>query len=110
MRRSISAALGPKNVALAAEIADGWLPIFFSPYRFREIHGPSLEGAREGFEVAPLCLVVVGDDVQQCRDMLKTVALYIGGMGARGQELLHSLTQRASRRRRRRSRICTSPG
>ena len=35
------AALGPKNVALAAEIADGWLPIFFSPYRFREIHGPS---------------------------------------------------------------------
>ncbi len=37
------AALGPKNVALAVEIADGWLPIFFSPYRFREIHGPSLE-------------------------------------------------------------------
>src|SRR5215211_7649080 len=36
------AALGPKNVALAVEVADGWLPIFFSPYRFREIHGPSL--------------------------------------------------------------------
>ena len=42
------AAIGPKNVALAAEIADGWLPIFFSPYRFREIHGPSLEGAPDG--------------------------------------------------------------
>ena len=89
------AALGPKNVALAAEIADGWLPIFFSPYRFREIHGPSLEGAREGFEVAPLCLVVVGDDVQQCRDMLKPMlALYIGGMGARGKNFYNSLTQR----------------
>ena len=42
------AALGPKNVALAAEIADGWLPIFFSPYRFREVHGPSLADAPRG--------------------------------------------------------------
>ncbi len=40
------AAIGPKNVALAAEIADGWLPIFFSPERFAEAHGPMLE---EGF-------------------------------------------------------------
>jgi F420-dependent oxidoreductase-like protein len=89
------AALGPKNVALAVEIADGWLPIFFSPYRFREIHGPSLEGVSEDFEIAPLCPVLVDDDVQMCRDMLKPMlALYIGGMGARGKNFYNSLTQR----------------
>ena len=89
------AALGPKNVALAVEIADGWLPIFFSPYRFREIHGPSLAGAREGFEIAALCPVVVDDDAQACRDMLKPMlALYVGGMGARGQNFYNRLTHR----------------
>ncbi len=89
------AALGPKNVALAVEIADGWLPIFFSPYRVREIHGPSLAGAADGFEIAPLCPVLVDDDVQACRDMLKPMlALYIGGMGARGKNFYNSLTQR----------------
>jgi len=89
------AALGPKNVALAAEIADGWLPIFFSPSRFREVHGPSLADAPEGFEVAPLCPVLVDDDVQGCRNMLKPMlALYVGGMGARGKNFYNSLTQR----------------
>ena len=89
------AALGPKNVALAVEIADGWLPIFFSPYRFREIHGPSLENAPEDFQIAPLCPVLVDDDVQACRDMMKpTLALYIGGMGARGKNFYNSLAQR----------------
>ncbi len=89
------AALGPKNVALAVEIADGWLPIFFSPYRFREIHGPSLEGAPEDFQIAPMCPVLVGDDVQQCRDMLKPMlALYVGGMGARGKNFYNTLAGR----------------
>src|SRR6187551_2072916 len=89
------AALGPKNVALAVEIADGWLPIFFSPHRFHEIHGPSLEGAPEGFDIAALCPVLVDDDVQMCRDMLKPMlALYVGGMGARGKNFYNSLTQR----------------
>jgi len=89
------AALGPKNVALAAEIADGWLPIFFSPFRFREIHGPSLADAPDNFQIAPLCPVLVGDDVQQCRDMLKPMlVLYIGGMGARGKNFYNALTQR----------------
>src|ERR671914_239539 len=89
------AALGPKNVALAAEIADGWLPIFFSPRRFREVHGPSLVDAPDGFDVAPFCLVVVDDDVQGCRDILKPMlALYIGGMGARGTNFYNTLTQR----------------
>jgi F420-dependent oxidoreductase-like protein len=89
------AALGPKNVALAAEIADGWLPIFFSPYRFRAIHGPSLAAAPAGFEIAALCPVLVDDDVEMCRNMLKPMlALYIGGMGARGTNFYNSLTQR----------------
>ena len=78
------AALGPKNVALAAEIADGWIPIFFSPERFTEVFGPSLNGVREGFDVAPTVQVVVDSDVQASRDALKPLlALYIGGMGAR---------------------------
>ncbi|MBA3787233.1 MAG: LLM class F420-dependent oxidoreductase [Actinobacteria bacterium] len=89
------AAIGPKNVALAAEIADGWLPIFFSPQRFREVHGPSLESAPDGFDVAPLCPVVVDDDVQMCRDLLKPMlALYVGGMGARSKNFYNTLAQR----------------
>ena len=98
LRREIPiylAALGPRNVALAAEIADGWLPIFFSPYRFREVHGPALADAADDFRIAPLCPVLIGDDVQQCRDMLKPMlALYIGGMGAKGKNFYNSLTQR----------------
>jgi F420-dependent oxidoreductase-like protein len=98
LRREIPiflAALGPKNVALAAEIADGWLPIFFSPYRCRELHGPSLAQAPDGFEIAPLCPVLVDDDVEACRNMLKPMlALYLGGMGARGTNFYNSLAQR----------------
>ena len=96
------AAIGPKNVALAAEIADGWLPIFFSPERAREVHGPALEegfasrgGRPGGWDLAPLVPVVVDDDVQACRDLLKPLlALYIGGMGARGKNFYNRLAQR----------------
>jgi F420-dependent oxidoreductase-like protein len=96
------AAIGPKNVALAAEIADGWLPIFFSPERFAEVHGPSLDegfatrgGRPEGWDVAPLVPIVVADDVQACRDFLKPMlALYVGGMGARGQNFYNRLARR----------------
>src|SRR5688500_2204706 len=89
------AALGPRNVALAAEIAQGWLPIFFSPSRFREVHGPSLVDAPPAFEIAPLCPVLVDDDVEACRNMLKPMlALYVGGMGARGKNFYNSLTRR----------------
>ena len=89
------AALGPKNVALAAEIADGWLPIFCSPERLRDVHGPSLEGAPDGFEIAPLVLTVLIDDVAAGRDFLKPVlALYVGGMGARGQNFYNRLACR----------------
>ena len=98
------AAIGPKNVALAAEIADGWLPIFFSPERFAETHRPMLEEgfARRGgrpadWDLAAHVPVVVTDaaDVQVARDFLKPLlALYVGGMGARGQNFYTRLAER----------------
>lgn len=96
------AAIGPRNVALAAEIADGWLPIFFSPDRFSEVHRPSLEqgfttrgGRPPGWDIAPLVPVIVADDVDAARTFLKPLlALYIGGMGARGQNFYARLAAR----------------
>jgi len=83
---------GPKNVALAAEIADGWLALFFSPksdqfYRSALAEGFARDGARrtaEDFEVAASVPVIVSDDVEAAADMIRPIlALYIGGMGAR---------------------------
>jgi F420-dependent oxidoreductase-like protein len=96
------AAIGPRNVALAAEIGDGWLPIFFSPERFRDVHAAALEegfarrgGRPAGWDLAPLVPVVVADDLQACRDVLKPVlALYVGGMGARGRNFYNRLASR----------------
>jgi len=87
------AAEGPKNVALAAEICDGWLPLFFAPkeeafYRAALAEGFSRVGARrrpEDFEVASTLTVVPGDDVERCADRVRPMlALYAGGMGAKG--------------------------
>ncbi len=96
------AAIGPRNVALAAEIADGWLPIFFSPERFGETHGPMLEegfarrgGRPEGWDLAAHVPVVVTDDAAAGRDFLKPLlALYVGGMGAKGQNFYTRLAER----------------
>jgi F420-dependent oxidoreductase-like protein len=89
------AAIGPKNVALAAEIADGWLPIFVDPERFDAAFGPSIAGAREGFEIAATVSVLVGDDVDALRDALKPyIALYVGGMGAKGKNFYNALVRR----------------
>jgi F420-dependent oxidoreductase-like protein len=89
------AALGPKNVALAAEIADGWIPMFFSPERFDEVFAPSLNGVSDGFDVAPSVQVVVDSDLQACRDALKPLlALYIGGMGSRDANFYNTLARR----------------
>jgi F420-dependent oxidoreductase-like protein len=83
---------GPKNVALAAEIADGWVPIFFSPNHMGEFassleQGFARPGARrsaEDFEVIALCPIVVDDDVERAADAFRPMlALYIGGMGAK---------------------------
>src|SRR5437660_2194911 len=65
------AAIGPKNVALAFEIADGWLPIFVHPERFDDAFGASIAGAPPDFEIAATATVLVGDDVQALRDALK---------------------------------------
>ena len=97
------AAIGPKNVALAAEIADGWLPVFFSPERAAVFHQALAEGfdragapgKRERFDVAPMAPVVVGRDVDACRGQVKPrLALYVGGMGARGRNFYFDLACR----------------
>jgi F420-dependent oxidoreductase-like protein len=89
------AALGPKNVALAAEIADGWLPIFVDPERFDDAFGPSLAAAPPGFEIAATVSVLVGNDVRALRDALRPhVALYVGGMGAKGRNFYNALVRR----------------
>ena len=87
------AAIGPRNVALAAEIADGWLPVWVSPDRFRENFGPALAAAKEGFDVAAFAVpVVLDDDLQAARDSVKPhLALYVGGMGSRGQNFYNAL-------------------
>ncbi len=96
------AAIGPKNVALAAEIGDGWLPIFFSPERFADTHRPMLEegfarrgGRPDGWDLAAHVPVVVTDDVAAGRDFLKPLlALYVGGMGAKGKNFYTRLAER----------------
>jgi F420-dependent oxidoreductase-like protein len=87
------AAISPKAVELAFEIADGWLPIFFSPERARQVF--PIDGARDGFEIAASVPVLATDDVESGRDALKQYyALYIGGMGARGKNFYNDLAVR----------------
>lgn len=88
------AAEGPKNVALAGEIADGWLPLFYAPRLDAELRGPLEEGferrseersPRSEFEVCATVPIVVRDDVEDAADQVRPfLALYIGGMGAKG--------------------------
>lgn len=95
------ASIGPKNVVLTAEIADGWLPIFFSPERYDETHRQQIEAgfAKAGngktmtqFDIAPTVSVVMGDDLEMCCNQLRPMlALYIGGMGARGRNFYFDL-------------------
>jgi F420-dependent oxidoreductase-like protein len=97
------AAIGPKNVALAAEVADGWLPVFFSPHRlniFRTSLDEGFSKRTDGksigdFDIAPTVSIVLGDDVNACRAQVKpNLALYIGGMGARGKNFYNDLACR----------------
>ena len=89
------AAIGPKNVALAAEIANGWLPIFYSP-RHRDVFQDALAGAaNKEFDIAPSVQIAVGDDLERCRNAVKPVlALYLGGMGAKGKNFYNDLACR----------------
>jgi F420-dependent oxidoreductase-like protein len=97
------AAIGPKSVEQAAEIADGWLPIWYTPYRTKVYKGTLEAGfARAGggkslasFDVAPTVTVIQSDDVSACLQMIKPMlALYIGGMGARGKNFYNDLACR----------------
>jgi len=73
---------GPKNVAQTAEIADGWLPLYYSPYR-QEVYADQLVGARKGFEIAAITMVNVNDDLAQALFPVKAMlGFYIGGMGS----------------------------
>ncbi|WYB40558.1 LLM class flavin-dependent oxidoreductase [Streptomyces sp. GD-15H] len=96
------AAIGPKNVALAAEIAEAWEPIFFHPGKAAEVFGPALaEGrAKRAPELGELEISIgvptaIGDDTEEAlRAVRAQLALYIGGMGARGKNFYNDLAHR----------------
>ncbi|QIS19803.1 LLM class F420-dependent oxidoreductase [Nocardia terpenica] len=93
------AALGPKNVELAAELAEGWQPIFFLPEKANDIWGEALATGRAKRDAALGDLdvyagpaVAIGDGVEPLREFVKPhLALYIGGMGAKGKNFYHTL-------------------
>ena len=73
---------GPKNVTQTAQIADGWLPLYYSPYR-QEVYADQLVDAKPGFEIAPTVLVNINDNLEQALYPVKAMlGFYIGGMGA----------------------------
>ena len=98
------AAIGPRNVELAAEIADGWLPVFWSPERAGAVFGAALDRgfARSGddskadrFEIAPTVQALVTEDLASGRDTMRPMlALYLGGMGAKGRNFYADLATR----------------
>ena len=95
-----TASIGPKGIALAAELADGLLPVWMSPDWCADYYTPQLEAgfARAGngksmqnFDLAPYVSCVLGDDLDACRAPVKaSLALYIGGMGARSRNFYNS--------------------
>jgi len=98
------AAIGPGNVRLTAEIADGWLPVFYSPERAPEVFGPLLaEGfARSGapnkadrFDVAVTVFASLDDDLTRARLAARPmISLYLGGMGTKGKNFYNDLARR----------------
>ncbi|KDE98806.1 F420-dependent oxidoreductase [Mycolicibacterium aromaticivorans JS19b1 = JCM 16368] len=96
------AALGPKNVELTAEIAEGWQPVFFYPEKADDVWGDALRAgkAKRDSTLGDLDVMVgvslaIGDDVEERLNWAKPhLALYIGGMGAKGQNFYHKLATR----------------
>jgi F420-dependent oxidoreductase-like protein len=96
------ASLGPKNIELTAELANGWLPIFFMPEKAKEVFGPSLDAgfAKRDPKLGKLDIVAggmlaVGEDVKSVLDFARPMtALYVGGMGAKGQNFYNALITR----------------
>lgn len=97
----IIASLGPKNLEMTGEIADGWMPTLFDPSKM-DVFRPHLEAglAKSGrtfdaLEITPAVPVLLYDDLQLCRQMIRPyVALYIGGMGSRERNFYNQLAQR----------------
>lgn len=95
----VIASLGPKNVELTAEIADGWFPTLYSPTKAANVFGGALAAgaARRSDDLAPLEVIVpvavaIGDDVSAARAAARAgMALYIGGMGSRSQNFYNRL-------------------
>jgi F420-dependent oxidoreductase-like protein len=99
----VVAALGPKNVALAAELAEGWLPLFYYPEKAAMTWDAALaqgRAKRDTETLGPLDVIAevplaIGDDVTELRDLSRpTLALYVGGMGARGRNFYYDLACR----------------
>jgi F420-dependent oxidoreductase-like protein len=95
------ASIGPKNLELTGEIADGWLAIFFSPENAPELMKPLIEGrtrvgkSMQGFDVVPTVPVVPGADVEECANFVRPyAALYVGGMGSRDKNFYNQLAVR----------------
>jgi F420-dependent oxidoreductase-like protein len=95
------AAVGPKNLELAGEIADGWLAVFFSPEHGSDLLSSVRAGrekaglALDGFDVVPTVPLSVGDDLASCADPIRPyAALYVGGMGSREQNFYNALARR----------------
>ena len=75
---------GPKNVKLAAEVCDGWIPMFLSPYRMMDVYAEAMSIRPAGFEIAAAVPVILDDDVDRALMQVKQqVGFYVGGMGAK---------------------------
>ena len=95
------AAIGPKNTRLTGEIADGWIPTFFSPEHVGEFRELLSEGAEtagktlDDFDMAPMVNVAIDDDLDRARDVMRPIlALYVGGMGSRDKNFYNALVRR----------------
>jgi F420-dependent oxidoreductase-like protein len=95
------AAIGPRNTALAGEVADGWIPTLFSSEHVSEFRPLLEEGAErsgrslDGFAIAPTVNVFISDDVAKARDLMRPfLALYVGGMGSREKNFYNALVCR----------------
>jgi F420-dependent oxidoreductase-like protein len=98
----VIASIGPKNVELTAEIANGWQPLFFLPERAAEVWSDALAAGKAKrapelgeLDVMPQIPMAIGDDLPALRDAVRPLlALYVGGMGARGRNFYNDLACR----------------
>lgn len=97
------ATMQPNSIRLTAEVADGWLPIWFSPHRIDMFRADIEEGFKRAgngkswkdFDIAAGCTVIMGDDVKACLAQIKpTLALYVGGMGAKNKNFHNEMVSK----------------